>query len=72
MTTEKRTFINLDEIIGIQYKCPKCKTSVTVPRTDWGSPPSYCPNNGACRTDAGMPTNLVRKGTKEAEAIDQL
>jgi hypothetical protein len=44
VTTEKRTLITLEEIIGIQLQCRKCKAKIIVPLSDKRPVPHECPN----------------------------
>ncbi len=43
MTTEDRVFIELVDIIEVEYRCRDCKTAVTVKRENWRAIPDECP-----------------------------
>lgn len=48
MTIENRQFIDLEEIISIQYECKNCHSTLTVPRERWGAYVQLCcPRCGA-------------------------
>jgi len=53
MTAENRHFISLDEIVGLDFTCPKCGVRVSVPRLKgkWKTIPCGCP--GGCLTAQG-------------------
>lgn len=61
MTSENRRFISCDEIIGIQYKCKTCGTTVSIPRERWvGPPPRQCP--AGCSEDPTKLTTMIPEG----------
>lgn len=53
MTAENRRFINLDEVVALEYTCSKCGVRVSMPRkkSKWKKIPYACP--GGCTTAQG-------------------
>lgn len=74
MTKENRQFINFDDIVGLQYRCKECGTSLTIPRERWGQGIrtiyNDCPH---CFKEApSLPTDWVKRDTIDEEALNQL
>jgi hypothetical protein len=71
MTSEERLFITLDEIIGVQYKCNKCGTTIIMPRDKWDFPQQRCPNSN-CSPDVADAARWIGIESSDGRELQNL
>jgi DNA-directed RNA polymerase subunit RPC12/RpoP len=70
MTIEHRQFIELEDIVALQYECKECHATVIIPREKWGEIiQQNCPH---CGIAPSRPTEWVKHNSSEETTLHEL
>ncbi len=60
MTQETKQFVDFSDILGLEFKCPKCGASTTHSLAEFKNLPRWCQN---CNVE------LVKENSRDAKAV---